>query len=334
MRISVVGIGGVGALATSFANAAAELGHDATIVEAAELVGGSRKLFLARRLGIEGLPAKALIERLRRDLNTARPDFVVVVKGRFLRANSVEALRRSLGVPLVNYYPDHPLWPGYDDPQIAEALTAYDEVLVWAEHVREALTAVGVRSVRVIPFGYDPAFYRPTERAHRRWDVALVGQCYPERLRYAEALSEFNLFVSGLGWIRAARGGPLAGRVSETSFPGDETCRLYWRSALGLNVLADSNVPAHNMRTFELPATGTAMVATWTPEHYKLFGTNGAVLVSEPGEARDAVRDLLADPDRLAEIAAEGRRRVEPHTYAARLGTLLAPWVAQEARLS
>jgi spore maturation protein CgeB len=335
VRISLVGIGGVGSLATAFTNAAAELGHEATLVEAPELVGGSRKLFLARRIGTEAFAAKSLIERLHNDLTSTSPDFVVVIKGRFLRAETVAAMRQSLGVPFVNYYPDHPLWPRYGEAQIAEALAAYDEIIVWADHVREALVDAGCPAPRVIPFGYDPTVYRPSDDApRRRWDVTLIGQFYDERLRYAEALTEFDLFVSGRGWTRGAKSGQLAGRISERSFPGDETCRLYWRSAIGLNILAESNVPAHNMRTFELPASGTAMIATWTPEHHELFGSDGAVLVSEPREAREAVRALLADPDRLAAIRDEGRRRVTPHTYAERLGVLLAPWVPHEARLS
>jgi spore maturation protein CgeB len=330
VRISVVGIAGVGTLADAFANAGAELGHETTVVEARELVGGSRALFLARRLGVEAPAAKPLVERLRRDLISIRPQFVIVVKGRFVRAEAVAALRSDLGVPIVNYYPDHPLWPGHDDPQIIEALQAYDEVLVWGQHVQEALLVVGVRSIRVVPFGYDPTIYRPPdELPSRHWEVAVLGQCYPERLRYVETLAEFNLLVSGRGWTRSVKRGPLAGRVSDASFPGDETCRLYWRSAIGLNILADWNVPAHNMRTFEVPATATVMVATWTPEHHELFGSKGALLVSNPTEARDALRALFADPDRLAAIGAEGRRCVEPNTYAARLRTLLAPWVAR-----
>ena len=328
-----MGIAGAGTLATAFANAATELGHEATVVEAPELVAGSRAMFLARRLSLDGLAARPFLERLGGDLISARPQFVIVVKGRFIRAEAVRALQCRLCVPIVNYYPDHPLWPGHDDPEIAEALAVYDEVLVWGEHVRQALVDAGVGSARVVPFGYDPTVYRPPETPSSRcWEIAVIGQCYPERVRYAEALDEFALLISGRGWRRAVKRTPLTSRVSEQSFMGDETCRLYWQSAIGLNILASWNVPAHNMRTFEVPATATVMVATHTPDHDALFGAEGAVLVSEPAEAREAVRDLLADPDRLAAIGAEGRRRVEPHTYAARLGSLLAPWLTAEDR--
>jgi spore maturation protein CgeB len=335
VRISVVGIAGAGALATAFANASTELGHEGAVVKAPELVAGSRALFLTRSLGAEAFVAKPFLDRLRHDLTSARPHFVIVVKGRFLRAEAINALRDDLGVPVVNYYPDHPLWPGHDDPQIVDSLAAYDEVLIWGEHVRDALVAAGVSSVRVVPFGYDPTVYRPPDApSPHRWEIAVIGQSYPERMRYAEALAEFDLLISGKGWTRAVKQGPLRGRASDESFMGDETCRLYWRSAIGLNILANWNVPAHNMRTFEVPATGTVMVGTQTPEHKAIFGSEGAVLVSGPAEAREAVRTLLADPDRLAAIGAEGRRRVEPHTYASRLRTLLAPWRPSEESAS
>jgi spore maturation protein CgeB len=80
------------------------------------------------------------------------------------------------------------------------------------------------------------------------------------------------------------------------------------------------------MRTFEVPASRTAMVATRTPEHEALFGEEGAVLVSTPDEAREAVRELVADDERRARIARVGRERVEPHTYTARMREILAPW--------
>jgi spore maturation protein CgeB len=122
--------------------------------------------------------------------------------------------------------------------------------------------------------------------------------------------------------------------VGDVSVGADETCGIYWRSGVGLNVLAEWNVPAHNMRSFEIPATGTVMVATRTPEHIELFGDDGAVLVSNPAEGRAAVDELLHDEEARASVAARGLERVRPHTFAARMGELLAPWSLATPRSS
>lgn len=323
----MVGSAGSGSLATSFADGARAEGHVADVHDFPELMAGSRSLFLSRRLGLDQLTARALLHRLRLQLEASSPDLVLVVKGRFLGAAFVRGLRRALNVPVLNYYPDHPLWPGHDDPEILAALLEYDEVLVWGSDLQTALEQRGVVRSRLVQFGYDPAVYRrrPATAAYR-WDVAVVGQCYEQRLRFAEALVEFDVLVSGLGWSRAAAGGPLAGRTSDRSYPGADTCELYWGSRVAVNILADWNVPAHNMRTFEIPASETAMVATRTPDHETLFGEEGAVLVSSPEEARSAIGRLLADPERLKSVARIGRERIERHTYSRRMRDILAPW--------
>jgi len=201
----------------------------------------------------------------------------------------------------------------------------YDEIVVWAPHVAAALAGEGIKAVRVIQFGYDPAIYHPPSAPLEvRWDVAMIGQHYPSRFPYVEALAAQRLTVSGLGWTRAAAGTVLAGKVGDSSFDGPETCRIYWSSAFGLNPLAPWNIPAHNMRSFEVPASGAVLISQRTPDHLRLFGEHGAVLVESPAEARDAVKALLCDPPRREAVSARGVERVAPHTYDSRVAELLA----------
>jgi spore maturation protein CgeB len=327
MKVAIVGTAGDGSLATAFARGARAIGHDAVVIDAPRTVAGSRPLMLARRFGLGTATSAMIAARVLRLLAGVQPEIVLVTKGRYLGRHGVEKLRRTLGVPLLNYYPDDPLWPGHNDPEILDALCAYDEVFTWGAHVADNLIARGVRRTRVIPFAYDPhAYTAPLRPTPLRWDVAFIGQCYPHRVPFAEALSDLRLLVTGTGWMRAAHGGPLEGIARESTVWGRETCHCYWQSAVGLNVLAEWNPPAHNMRTFEIPASGTAMVATRTPEHEQLFGENGAVLVESVREADEAVRSLIHDHESRDAIAEEGLRRVRPHTYAARIASILQPW--------
>jgi len=80
------------------------------------------------------------------------------------------------------------------------------------------------------------------------------------------------------------------------------------------------------MRTFEIPASRTVMIATRTPQHEALYGEEGAVLVDTPGEARSALLALAEDPERRESIAWEGHRRIAQHTYVERMASLLAAW--------
>lgn len=332
MRVAFVGAAGDGGLAGSLADAARRAGHEAALVDAPKLVAGSRALIAARKLHVERIPSLLHRRDVRRELTALEPELIIVVKGRFLGARDVRRLRRDLGVPVINYYPDHPLWPGYDDREILDAFREYDEVIVWGEPLQEALSARELERVRVVRFAYDPEIYRPPDRRHpRRWDAVLIGQHYPERLRAVETLVHHNVLVSGAGWPQAAAGGPLDGRVSSKSYSGTETCALYWSAAAGVNILAAPNVPSHNMRSFELPASGTPMIATRTPVHEELFGEDGAMLVSSPDEVRAALEALLQDDELRRSVGRRGREAVEPHTYDARIAEILEPWISSRA---
>jgi spore maturation protein CgeB len=331
LRLAIVGSDDHSGLGASYARAATSLGHDARLVTADELIAGARRITVCRRFRTETLVTRPLLRRLRTILMRIGPSLIIVIKGRYLPRHWIESLRASLDAPILNYYPDHPLWPGYTDRQIREALFAYDEVLTWSDSVAERLIAHGLERVRVIPFGYDPHLYSaPSHAVEPQWDASLIGQFYPSRLPFVLAIADRKLIVSGRGWRRGAAGTPLRQRVQERTYGGNEVCRIYWKSKAVLNILAPPNASAHNMRTFEIPATRTVMITTRSPEHEALFGDGGAILVESPAEARSALMALENDPDRRLAIAEEGHRRISGHTYSDRMASLLDIWLPRD----
>ncbi|MGI8731570.1 MAG: CgeB family protein [Solirubrobacteraceae bacterium] len=325
MRIAIVGANDNGSLTRSFTDGARDQGLDAHAVFADRLIAGWRPLFLARRFGVDGIASAPLSRALERRLSALDPDLIVVVKGRFIDGCCIERLRRRLRCPIINYYPDDPLWPGHDDRRLVAALHRYDEVVVWGERVAEGLQQLGI-SARVVPFGYDPTSYAPPrDSVAHRYDVVLVGQRYEAREAFVEPLTDLRLLVSGVGWD-AAQADAVRRIASTRTYSAAEINRLYAESAFGLNILSPWNLPAHNMRTFEIPATGTAMVVTRTPEHERLFGEDGAVLVDEPAEARERILELLDDDEELRRLGERGRERIAPFTYTRRMRELLTPW--------
>jgi spore maturation protein CgeB len=79
------------------------------------------------------------------------------------------------------------------------------------------------------------------------------------------------------------------------------------------------------MRTFEMAAIGTCILAEDTDEHRAILGDE-AIYFTTPDEMVARCRELLADDDRRAALAAAARRRITtgPNTYADRLGKMLA----------
>ena len=327
MRIVVMSPTRAGSLGVSLARALAAEGHSAVVAGRPSLLVGRRILIVSEHLGAEGLVAagvaRGAVERVAR----MRPDAVVVIKGRFLTARMVERLRSRVGVPVVNYYPDDPFSRDHGGEGVVEALTSYDLVCTWASSLEPKLRDAGVSRTMVLPFSYDPDEYPPRPAGHRYLhDAAFIGQWQPAREEFLASIADLRLVISGGGWARETRGKPLSRHVISGHHFARAAAEVYWSSKVGVNILQAQNVEAsgHNMRSWELPATRTATVATRTLCHERMYGDDGAVLVSTPDEFSTAVRELLADEERRERVAAAGAEAVEGGTYRARARALAA----------
>lgn len=317
MRIALLSPVGEGQLGVSLARGFAAAGHDVRFVRAALLTSDGRLLPRIHRVGLDALVSRPLTLSAAR--RSGSPDVVLVIRGRFVRAGDVELLRQITGAPVVNYFPDNPLDVRLREPALMEALATYDLVVVWSRLLADQLRSIGVRRAAVVAFGYDPELYSPPPRATvPRFDVAFVGGASRHRLRWLRELAGLNVAVAGPHWRRVAWGTPLAGAVLNGRYWGRAVARLYWSARVGVNVLDPQNLIGHNMRTWELPATATASVATRTDDHEALFGAGGALLVERPDQLRAAVDRLLADAREREAVGRAGREAVLAGTWQAR----------------
>ncbi len=324
MRVALLTPEGEGQLGVSFASALSREGHSAHVIAARALTAGSRELIVARRFKLDRTLSSALRRPIERRLARLRPDATIVVKGRFLSSGDVEALRRASGGLVVNYFPDNPFYPEFYEAAVIEALASYDSIFIWSRHLVERLRDLGMPRTVYLPFGYDDELYYPCG-AERVWDVGFVGQWSALRERHVRSLAGLRVVVAGPGW--AERLGPEIAdwcTVLGGAPHGRQAAAVYRRSKVGLNILHPQNARAHNMRTWELPATGTACAMTASECHAGLFGATGVAAFEGVGDVREAVEGLLAsEPDRQA-VAAAGEAAVRPATYRARMRKLLA----------
>jgi spore maturation protein CgeB len=318
MNIALLSPPGDGQLGVSLARGLASEGHDVRFVSASLLTSDGRLMPRARRVRADAPLSRALTWRAGR--RSGYPDVVLVIRGRFLRARDVEHLRHVSGAPVVNYYPDHPLHGRLRETPFLRSLPAYDLVLVWCSDLAHQLDAVGLRRpAEVLPFGYDPELFAPAPAGTvPQFDVAFVGSGSPHRLEWLRALSDLRLALTGPRWRRLTRGTSLARGVLPGRHWGRGAARVYWSARVGVNILDPQNLIGHNMRTWELPATGRASVVTRTPDHEDLFGGGGALLVERPEELRGAVDRLLADPVEREAVGRAGRAAVQHGTWQAR----------------
>jgi len=177
----------------------------------------------------------------------------------------------------------------------------------------------------VLPFAHDPTIHHPTETVPRYdCEVAFVGCWSEKRERLLSHLTGFDLQVRGPAWRDECTDTDLADRVAGGAVHGEEYTRAMSSADVVVNVVGDHNVPGHNRRTFEAPASGSPTVTTRTPGQATFFTEGEDVAMYDDGEElRAVVERYLADEGRRERVAANGREAVRPHTYEERMRTIL-----------
>ncbi|HUK62376.1 MAG TPA: glycosyltransferase, partial [Dongiaceae bacterium] len=212
---------------------------------------------------------------------------------------------------------------------VLPVLAAYDRVFIWGRQLLSRLQADGVGASTYLPFAFDPGDYgaageAATPSCGRRHAIAFIGQRYDKRETWLAALAGLDVGVWGLGWGRSAAVRRAGHCVHAEPAHGAGAAAIYRGATLALNVLHADNVPAHNMRTFEIPPCGVAMLSEATGEIASFFEPERACLLATDASAlRAQAERALADPPRTRAIAQEGARVAAPHTYQARVRTIL-----------
>ena len=326
----VIGEFGPGALAGYYGRALQMLGWRVVAYDMQR--GYTRGRLLARARPLRRLLRRPLWALMARETAALarrhRPDIVLATKAPFLGADDVHALRRA-GAPVVMIYPDSPYGSYTQRTDVLSVLAAYDRVYVWGRHLVSRLSADGVSAAAYLPFAFDPGDYGregpiDTPSCGRTHAIAFIGQRYDKRQAWLEALRGLDVGVWGLGWDRSEVARAAGHCVHAEVVHGGAAGAIYRGTTLALNVLHADNVPAHNMRTFEIPPCGAVMLSEATDEIASFFEPDRAcLLAADPAALRAQAERALADGALIRALAREGARAAAPHTYQARVRTIL-----------
>lgn len=157
-----------------------------------------------------------------------------------------------------------------------------------------------------LPYGYDPIWHSATNMpmASREYDVSLVGLQYGKRIEY------FNR-INGMGYKTFFGTGPCY----------EDARDIYHSTKVGFNW---SSLQDTTARVFEVMAMGIAPVFNRVPDLMDLFKDG------EHFEGFDTMQEaiaktqlLLNDPVRAEALGNAAREAVNPHSWDARLQTIL-----------
>lgn len=337
-RLLIIGAFGPGDLAASYARGFERLDvdvfrfdSDQAYLEAGRLAG-NRYLRRAFRSWLWHTVNRSTVAVAR----AVRPQIVLAIKAAYLNPDTIQLVRRELGVPFVNYYPDHPYcgvpWNARKTSaqrrDLLTVLQQYSRVWTWEPSLTERLRTAGVPAA-YLPFGFDdgldhpgaPGTCRECAGDHR---VVFVGQHSDKREAHLSAIRRSAVALWGARWPRAGRRFEGRHAIHRTGTFGAAAAPLYAAADVSLNVVDDLNMPGHNMRTFEIPGSGGLMVATHTAEQAALFPNGEAALYYRiPGEIDALIDRVRSEPDLADRLRRNGQAIAREHSYRRRAATML-----------
>lgn len=288
---------------------------------------------IARRLrGGRPLTAGALNRDLLEQCRGFRPEVILIVKGSYIRANTLAEIKRITGAKLVNFATDDPFNPANSTPDLLECIPQYDLYVCTKKAIMPDVLRVGAKQVCFVPFGYHPNVHFPElpasteERARFSCDVAFIGAADNDRLDTVRALSKVpNLTLNLYGgfWEKL----PEARKYARGLVLGRDYRLAIAGAKIVIGLVRRANRDGHAMRTFEIPACRGFMLAERTEEHMQFFREHEHVgFFGSPSELVNKVRYYLDSPDNRERIAQASYEAVTAgrNTYTDRLQQIMS----------
>lgn len=320
LRVALVGSFWPASLEASYERAFTAIGAEVIPIDfekalASEIGGrGPLRHLFGERAAIK---ASAVIEK---EILRSKPDLVLVFKGTRIPPTLLESLRRA--AVCVNFNPDSP-WETVNSSQwLLDSIPPYHHHFTWSKQLLPRFEAAKARAVHYLPFAYDPELHSPSSESEIKYDVVFIGTFEPLRDETLAALSEFNVAIWGNDWERSK----LVPRswIKGEAIYGSEACHAMSQGVVNLNILRAQNAGSHNMRTFEIPATGNLMLTTRSEEQQQFFEERSEILsYSNLQELIEQVRRALSDRNESKAIGLRAYERVRDETYAKRAQEIL-----------
>lgn len=321
MRILMVGSLFTGSTTLDRLHGLQQLGHDVIPFDTGQVVSRLNRI---ERTLLGRFNSGAAVSRLNGlILDLARKnsfDALYVEKGVWIFPETVRELRQLATKHLaVHWTPDAQLVDNRSRHFIA-AIPEYDVLVTTKPFEIESYKTQGAKDVVLLLQGFGERFVRigHSDIATDK-DVVFVGHCQSHYRGCIKALASTGVptQVWGPRWDRWAILQPkLRAAVQGTGLWGDSYPEMLKRGKIALGLLGKHIPETTTTRSFEIPATGTFMLAERTDDHMDLFEENKeAVFFATDEELCDKARYYLSNDTLREEIARAGRKRSKISGY-------------------
>lgn len=254
------------------------------------------------------------------------PDVIFLYRGTHIFPRSLQKIRTLLpNVKLVGYNNDDPFSPGAEKllwRHFLNCVPLYDLVLAYRKHNIAEFVKAGAKRVEMLRSWYStkrnfPVLLSDKDLLRFECDVVFVGHYEDDfRVEYLESLAKrgisVKIFGPGYDWDPVlARSDALKHLVPVDLVWGSDYNKALCGAKIAVCFLSKLNRDTYTRRCFEIPATGTFMLAERTHDLVSLYNEGTEVeFFGSVGEFTEKVQFYLANDTHRKKIAAGGSARL------------------------
>lgn len=291
---------------------------------------------------LQGLVRELIVLQPTHDLKTAavkmRPDIVLVLEGLNISGERIDELRAE-GIRTAIWLTDDPYYTDLTAPLVTHYNVVFTLELACVEFYRQ----LGCGQVHYLPFGSNPAFFRPKPVTSQfRHDISFIGSAYWNRVAFFDQMTPFlakrDTYIAGIWWERLRQFHKLRPKIALNNWMGpEETAAHYNGTKIVINLHRATDDPSYNFnsqrigavspnpRTFEIAGCGTLLL-TDVRSDITRFYTPGQEIVTyaSPSELMHKIDYYLHHEEERRFIALNAlRRTMLEHTYSHRMAQMM-----------
>lgn len=255
-----------------------------------------------------------------------KPDMLFILKGELITSKTLTKIKAQCHCHIINFYPDNPftLWNGNSNADVLKSLPLYSCFPSWSPILAPALLCSGCSHVCSFPFAFDAALFQPLPTqdtaAENLYDVCFIGTWESEReewLTYIlQQLPQLRLAIWGNRWNFLKKTSILNAAVKGEAMYGKKMLETFRSSKIILNFIRKQNQDAHNMRTFEVCASGNFLLTQYTKQQAETFFTENKSIAcfTSKQDLVEKIKFFLSNNDARKLIALQGLLQAQQYT--------------------
>lgn len=286
-----------------------------------------------------------IIRKLNLDLIKAvtgfSPEIIFVYRGTHITAGTLKKIKQRFPAAiLLGYSNDDPFAKGHPYSlwrHFLKAVPIYDLMLAYRHHNLDDLLRIGAKRVELLRSWYFPERNHPVklsdeDKIKYGSDVVFIGHYEADgRKQYLEEIVrqgfKLKIFGPGYDWDPVlVNSHELRSQAPVSLVWGEEYNKTLCGAKVALCFLSKLNRDTYTRRCFEIPATGTLMLAEYTDDLVSLYKEgHEADFFKSKEDLISKLKIYLGDEELRKVVAANGYQRVvaDGHDVISRMRQLL-----------